>query len=424
MQQNQGQGMVKGSLYMLLGGVSATGLRYAFQILAARWLGAADFGVISNLFSWILTIVGLLSSGTSIAMVRYIAQRKARGWAAKPVIRSGAIVQGVLVAGLLALGALFGTFLADRLFEGSRFLLIILLGGIVGHGLKAFLLGVLRGFRQFRHVAVTISVMPAARLAFAALLGVALGYGVEGVAWAILLAPVSAIILAAYWSRRLVRGDTTAARVPLPLSEFISLALPATIMTGITRFLPRSGTILTNLLATENVDETVGLFTAALVLARLPELLIESLNGPLLSNFSRANANNDRALLRQYVTRSTQLIGGTLLLYMLGMAALGPRLIPLIYGKQFWFPRLDLVLLVIGTGFYTMAQIHSQIVLVKRGAAYVAWTWVFGAIVLVALAVVTPRPLFRRIETSYILANGLVAGILTYQSYRSIKESA
>ncbi len=418
----QGQGLVRGSIYMLIGGGLATGLRYAFQILAARWMGAADFGVVSNLFSWNLIIVGLLSAGVSLAVVRYIAQREAQGRTAKPVVANGALMLGVLLAAFVLVSLLFAGFWSEQLFSGSRFLLFILVGSVVAQSEMLLFSGVLRGFRRFKYVAVVLNVMPAVRLALVGLLVGALGYGITGAGWAILIAPVASLVVAAYWSRPLLRRDQQREPAPMPLREFVAFALPATIMTGILRFLARSGTILVNLLATENVDEMVGLFTAALVLARLPELLVEALSGPLLSNFSRAEATHDRALLKSYVLRTTQLVGVVMLAYTLFLSLAGSRLIPIIYGKGFSFPTLDMMLLAVASGLFTMAEVHSQIVVVNKGAGYVARIWALIAVVLVALSVFLPLPLYRRVEVASLVSHGLAAALLAYQSFRSVSD--
>ena len=206
----------------------------------------------------------------------------------------------------------------------------------------------------------------------------------------------------------------------MPLHSFLAFALPATIISGIDAFLPRSGTILINLLAVEKADELVGLFTAAALLARLPELFVESISAPLLSNVSRADAMNNRPLVRQYTTRMTQAMVALALAYMLGISILGPRLVPLIYGKEFWFPRFDIFLLSVGTGFYILAKLYSQTAMVKKGAGYVAMIWAIATIALIAFSIGAPLPLLRRVEVSYIVANGFVAAVLAYQSYMAV----
>ena len=179
-----GQGIVKGSIYMLVGGVLATGLRYAFQVLSARWLGVAGFGVTSNLFSWVLTISGLLSAGVATALMRYLPRREARGESAAPVIRSGLWVEAVMLGGFLLVCALLKAPLANRLFDGQSFLLWMLVGSVLGQAILLFLQGILRGFRQFHYHAASLVVLPAIRLLLAGILIVALSYGVAGGAWA------------------------------------------------------------------------------------------------------------------------------------------------------------------------------------------------------------------------------------------------
>lgn len=407
---------------MLSGATMAAALRYAFQILTARWLGVAEYGVVSNLFAWVLTLVGFLSSGTAVAITRFVSQREAQGKDANSAIRGGLIMEGALFAGLVAVGYIFRTALADRVFEGDPFLLFVMIGAVIGQGMLVMLHGVLKGFRRFRFSAALLFVLPAIRLSLAGVLVAVLAYGATGAAISILVAPVPALILGIYWTWRAVREGGGGVSEPLSFQAFAAFALPATFVTGIERFMPRSGTMLINLLAGGNAAELVGLFTAALTLARAPELLLEALSGPLLSNFSRADALGDRALLRRYVLRTIQALAIVLVAYAIAMPIVGPRLIPIIYGKGFSFPQADLFLLSVGTGFYFSAKLVRQLVLVKRGAAYVARIWICGLVVLVATALLLPLTLLRRVETAYVLSNGLVAAILVLQAYQSAKQ--
>ena len=417
----KGLGVIRGSAYMLGGATLATALRYAFQIAVARWLGAADYGLISNVFSWVLTLVGFLSSGAAVTITRYVAQREAQGLNSKSVVRGGLIVEGALLGALLIVGLLFRSTLAEHLFNGSQFMLLVMIGTTIGQGALVVLHGVIKGFRRFRYNAVLLSALPAIRLGLAGLLVSVLTYGATGAAWAILLAPMPVLVLAIYWTWRVAKENPGQHAEPMPISALIAFALPATIMTGIERFMPRSGTMLLNLLSAENVDELVGLFTAALTLARAPEVLLEALSGPLLSNFSRADAMGNAALIKRYVTRTVQALALILVAYLVVMPLLGPRLIPFIYGKGFSFPRFDVFLLSLGTGFYFAAKLMSQIALVNKGAVHVARVWAIGTVVLVLLAIALPLPLLRRVEGGYILSNALVAGVLTYQALRKTK---
>ena len=417
----KGLGVIKGSAYMLGGATLATALRYAFQIAVARWLGAADYGVVINLFSWVLTLVGFLSSGTAVTITRYVAQREARAQDSRSVLQGGLIVEGILLSALLIVSVVFRSVLAEHIFHGSQILLFIMIGAVIGQGSLVVLHGVIKGFRRFHYNAVLLSALPAIRLGIAGVLVAVLAYGSTGAALAILLAPMPVLILAIYWTWRVAKESPGQRAEPLPIGAFIAFALPATIMTGIERFMPRSGTILLNLFSAENMDELVGLFTAAITLVRAPEVLLEALSGPLLSNFSRADAIGDAALLKRYVTRTAEALVLILIAYMVAMPLLGPRLIPFIYGKGFSFPRFDVLLLSIGTGFYFAAKLMRQIVLVSKGAGYVARIWAYGTILLIVLTIVLPLPLLRRVEVSYILANGLVAGLLTSQALRTTR---
>jgi O-antigen/teichoic acid export membrane protein len=409
---------------MLVGSAVAALLRYAFQILVARWLGVADFGIISNLFSWILTLVGFGCAGGAIAFNRFIAQREAQQQETRSTIGTGLWIQGVVFAALALIGLLFRDPLANRIFGGNEHLLFIMIGTVISQGAVVLLRGILRGFRRFGYTGVLVAGVPALRLAFSALLGLALGLGLRGVTWAILLASVPMLLPGIYWTYKMARERKNERPAPaMSARHFLDLALPATIMSGIQRFVPRSGTILLNLLVAGQMDATVGLLTAALTLARIPELVLDAMGGPLLSNLSRLEARDDRATLATYVKRTNQGVLVVIIAYTLALPWFGPRLIPLIYGGDFSFARRDMFLVTLGTAFYLGAKLYSQIILVERGAHSVARTWGLATALLIVATILLPFPPLLRTELGYLLGNGLAFVILLYQATQMVKHA-
>ncbi|GAB4502306.1 MAG: lipopolysaccharide biosynthesis protein [Anaerolineales bacterium] len=52
--------------------VLGTGLKYLFQVLAARWMGADEFGVFTYLYNWALLFAVLVGLGLSSAAIRFV----------------------------------------------------------------------------------------------------------------------------------------------------------------------------------------------------------------------------------------------------------------------------------------------------------------------------------------------------------------
>ena len=109
-------------------------LTYAFQILAARRLGAEAFGQIAALWGGVFLLAIVLFRPLEQTLSRSIANRLAQGQEIRSVLRSiGLVSAGAAVA--IAIAAVFGWSSVTRgLFHGDGFMTAMLVVGVVGYG--------------------------------------------------------------------------------------------------------------------------------------------------------------------------------------------------------------------------------------------------------------------------------------------------
>jgi O-antigen/teichoic acid export membrane protein len=89
--------------------VASAALLYVSQIVLARWMGAAEFGIYVQVWTWVLILGGLSHLGLSMAMIRLLPAYAATGRTAdlRGLLRGGRLVAlgvGTLLAGLGLLG--------------------------------------------------------------------------------------------------------------------------------------------------------------------------------------------------------------------------------------------------------------------------------------------------------------------------------
>jgi O-antigen/teichoic acid export membrane protein len=126
---------------------------------------------------------------------------------------------------------------------------------------------------------------------------------------------------------------------------------------------------------------TVGLYLAALNIARVPGFALSAVAAVLLPSVSQANALNDRALVERYINQALRFFLMTYLPVLVVLAAMSEEVMLLVYGSEFGGGGALLPILVIAHGFWALHAILSS-VLIALGRV--------GEIALVSAAAIVP----------------------------------
>src|SRR4051794_30508878 len=124
-------------------------LTYAFQILAARRLGADEFGRIAVLWGGVFLLAIVVFRPLEQLLSRTIAHRLAQSDEIRSVLRLVALVVTVVFALIIGGSLATWSLVTDRLFGGNGFLTAMLLAGTVFYGLQYIVRGLLGGVRWF-----------------------------------------------------------------------------------------------------------------------------------------------------------------------------------------------------------------------------------------------------------------------------------
>jgi O-antigen/teichoic acid export membrane protein len=405
-----GAGLV--SLATLAAGV----LIYAFQVLAARTLGAEAFGQIAVMWAALFLGVIVLFRPLEQTMSRETANRLARGEEAVTVVKAVSRLGLVLLAALAVAFGLGWSFLTDRLFLGNDAVTALLLVGIAFYGGAYLLRGVLAGVRWFPGYAICLVADSIVRLVVAIPL---IAYASTNLAaTAIAIAGLGGLVVPLLAGRKLLRTSVAGSNESsFRLASALGFAMPAGIIAGADQILVNGGPLLVMLGGAEGASKSAAVVFAATMLVRVPVYLFNGFAASLLPNLTRLNAI-DGAAFRRAVQQTAVMLLGAGAVIVAGTAVAGPWGMQVLYGDDFVAGRLELVLLAAGVALYLAAATFSQALLALRAAGRAAVGWVAAAALFVAVYALVPgEPLFR-IAVAFLVAMTAGLGALAFALLR------
>jgi len=428
----EGRGYGRGAA-ILSAGIGATGLiTYGYFSLASHTLGETDYGEITLLWSAVFITVAVLYRPVEQLLSRTIADRDARGTAGGEHLRVAATIQ-------LALGALFAVValalrgpLQDDLFGGSETLYWVLMVTVLAYAVSYFARGVLAGTHRYGMYGGLVLVEACSRVTFALAVAVGLASGQSVVALGMAAAPVVSLAVVGVALRRGLApaeavevaaeadtGDPSVAGEPeftLAHGSGFAVAVLA-IMLAEQTFL-NAGPLLVK--ATEGAEGAAlaGFTFNVLLIARAPLQLFQAVQTSILPHLTRLGARGETDPFRRSVNVTLAAIAAFAVLVALGMLAVGPAAMDLVFGGEFDYDRLGLVLVSLGMGFYLAAATLNQALLARGRAGQACAAWLLAAAGFVAFLL---APGFDdrvlQVETGYLAAALVLCGLL-YALYR------
>ncbi|MFE9253552.1 hypothetical protein [Streptomyces sp. NPDC006879] len=357
-------------------------------------------------FSVLWTVVFSIGLGLFFPVeqeiTRIVAARVVRGDGARPALRRGAALSfGLLLVVLLPL-ALFRQQIAEAFFNGDDRLVLALGGAFTALAVAHVTRGVLAGLGEFRTYGVQLGLDGLLRILLSAALAVA---GVEsGFAFALVLTAAPLMAVAAT-IRPVFRRS-----LPGPVTRWSELVQHLGLLVGSTllaQLMVNIAVISTKLIAT-NEDELVTALLAALVLARVPLFVFGAFQVSLLAGLASTAAEGDAAGYRRLLLRAAGVTAGLGAAGGLGAVALGPALLPAVFGAPDILGPADFAWLALGTTAYMLAMVLGQALLTSGGARQQLLCWVVGTAVLVAVTFST-LALRSKVEIAYAAGSLAVA---------------
>ncbi|MGI8597322.1 MAG: lipopolysaccharide biosynthesis protein [Thermoleophilaceae bacterium] len=410
---------------MLSVGIGVTGLvTYAYFSLASYGLSAADYGGITLLWTSVFFVVSVLYRPVEQLLSRTIADRDAHGRTGSSHLRVAATIQiGFGVLFLMAV-LLLREPVQEGLFGGSSALYGVLVVAVLAYAASYFARGFLAGHRHFALYGGLVFMEAVSRCLFALAVVLGLLSGQTVVALGLAAAPLVSLLVVPFALGRRVRGER-ARSVPAaagvgdggpvesagPVEDITTLepaspaepsaGPPATeteftmargggfaaavllIMVAEQTFL-NAGPLLVK--ATEGAAGTAlaGFVFNALLIARAPLQLFQAVQTSILPHLTGLFASGEADPFRRSVNATLVAVGAFGATVALGMLLLGPWVMGLLFGGDFPYGRLGLVLVAVGMGLYLAAATLNQAALARGQAARAAVCWVGSAAAFVA----------------------------------------
>ena len=369
---------------------------YGFLVVCARALGPGPYGSLSALWALVLIVGSGFFLPLQQEVARTVAARRVVGEGAGPVLRRAALL-GAAGAALMALFSLAAyRFLLDQLFDDHWQLLAALVVSLAGYCALHLVLGVFAGNGRFRPYALVLALEGTLRLSGVVVLAAA-GVDTPGAyGLVIAVAPLASALAMAWWHRRLVTDGPAADHRELSIA--LGWLLCGSLLTQV---LLNGGVLAVKLLATATERETAGRFLAGLIVARVPLFLFQAIQASLLPRLAELAARGQHRELLASLRRLLAIVGALALAGTLGAFAIGPVVLPLLFGPEFDLGRPDLTLLALGSGASMVAAVLAQGLIALSAHARAALGWLVGVAAFVVVTALV-QGLLPRVELGFL----------------------
>jgi O-antigen/teichoic acid export membrane protein len=355
---------------------------------------------------------------------RTLAERRAQARPIGRALRVAATIQFGLVLAFLAVAlALRGT-IEDELFSGSSTLYWCLVVAGAAYAASYFARGFLAGEQRFGLYGGLVLMESASRVVFGVLLVVGVLDGRNAAAVAIAAAPLLSLFVVPWALGRHVRrsaaprpaGDP--AEPEMTLAHGLGFAGAVLVIMVSEQAILNSGVLIVK--AETGDDALAALIFAVLMIARAPLQLFQAVSTTLLPHLTRLlvrdgdGGGGDFGRSVRLTVAACLAFGGATVI---GVLAVGPPVMRLLFGSEFDYDRLGLAMVAAGMGLYLSATTVNQAVLAQGRARLAAACWAVTAAFFVAFLLLADMEEVREVEVAF-LASAAMLAVLLYVVYR------
>jgi O-antigen/teichoic acid export membrane protein len=401
--------------------IGVTGLlTYAFHSLAAHALGRDAYGTVAVLWAAVFLVASVIYRPVEQLLSRTIAERRALGLPERSALRVAATIQLALAVLFVALALALREPIEDELFSGSATLYWCLVAAVSFYAASYFARGYLAGTQRFGLYGALVLLESASRAVLGVLLvvGVIDGAGAAGVA--IAAAPLVSLFVIPWALGRHVRR-TTAVDVPeteITLAHGLGFAGAVLVIMASEQAILNSGVLIVKVETGD--DALAALIFAVLMIARAPLQLFQAVSTTLLPHLTRLLVREGEGHGGDF-GRSVRMTVAACLAFggvtVIGVLAVGPPVMRLLFGSEFDYDRIGLALVAAGMGLYLSATTVNQAVLAQGRARLAAASWATSAVFFVVFLLAAGMEEVREVEVAFLATAGLLSALL-YLAYR------
>ena len=405
--------------------IGVTGLfTYAFHSLAAHALGRDGYGVIAVLWAAVFLVASVIYRPVEQLLSRTLAERRAQGRPVGPTLRVAATIQLGLVVLFVAVALLLREPIEDELFSGSSTLYWCLVVAGAAYAASYFARGFLAGEQRFGLYGALVLMESASRVVFGVLLVVGILNGRNAAAIAIAAAPLLSLFVVPWaLGRHVRRREETASRSDsaepeMTLAHGLGFAGAVLVIMVSEQAILNSGVLIVKVETGD--DALAALIFAVLMIARAPLQLFQAVSTTLLPHLTRLLVREGEGHAGDF-GRSVRLTVAACLAFggatVIGVLAVGPPVMRLLFGSEFDYDRLGLAMVAAGMGLYLSATTVNQAVLAQGRARLAAASWAIAASFFVGFLLIADMEEVREVEVAF-LATAAVLSALLYLAYR------
>lgn len=407
--EEKGEGVRKGSLYMLFA-LSFVGVSlFLFQIISARKIGKSDFGKLGVFYSLFSFLADFLASGfrdfIAVSIPGIFEEEKLKEFIGK--VFFSFLFYSLLFYLLLWI---FSPFFLAKFFDQNILSFFLFSLCFIFLFSVMFIRGILFGFRRISYVAIS-------QLTFGILIlitGISLYFFKNSKIFHFELSYVISLFFPLPVTFYLVKRVSP---IYLNFKNLINLKTPI-YMSTINAILETYFYIGILLMKVKNTPyEQIGIFNAMLTFFMGVKTFYSAIFMPLLPNLSYVLAKKDRRLFKHYTKRVISLIIITFLI-MFGLSiTFLPSLWNFLFGKGFKFYKIDFILLSIIISIYLMLRLLSRIYFALKEISYIFYSFLAFLFLLPALFFLLPLSSLLAIEISFLITSSILLFILSFKIF-------
>ena len=403
----RGDGYARGARILSIGIASTGVFTFAYFAVASHVLGKHDYGAVSLLWSVLFVVLSVIYRPVEQLLARTIAARRAAGSTGGHPLRTPATIQITFAATFLILAFALRSRIEDALDSTTLFWVFVV--AATAYAASYFARGWFAGHQWFGLYGGLVLFESVSRFCFPLAVAVGLAHGQTAAALGIAAAPVASLAVLP-WALGRGEGAGESGREQLSLREGGSFALAVSGIQLAEQTLLNAAVVV---VAAQASNAAAGVVFSALLIARAPLQLFQAVQTSLLPHLA---GGGDAA---KAIRTTVLAIAGFAGLVAVGLLAIGPWAMDVLFGHLHHYGRLGLAALAVGMGFHLTAGTFNQAALAagRAGAAAACWLATAAAFVLFVVLVPIDDRLVRT-EVGYLAAAVLLATLLVTLTQR------
>jgi O-antigen/teichoic acid export membrane protein len=366
-------------------GIASTGVfTFAYFAVASHVLDADAYGAISLLWAVLFVVISVIYRPVEQLLSRTIADRRARGHHGGHSLRIPLLVQGSFALAFLVIALALRGPLED-VFDSAT-LYWIFVGATLAYAASYFARGYLAGHQWFGLYGGLVLFESLSRFCFPVAVAVGIAHGQSAVAFGILAAPVASLLVVPWaLARHSAAGETAVDERALTLRAGAGFALSVAAIQLAEQALLNAAVLTVSATATTAL---AGVVFNALLITRAPLQLFQSIQTSLLPHLSGLEATEGHEAFARAIRITVLAIAGFAGVVALGLLAIGPWAMNVVFGHGYDYGRVGLAVIALGMGFHLCAGTLSQAALARGHARGAATMWLVAAAAFIVWMVV------------------------------------